>query len=512
MTKRQLPALLLILDGFGEREGNDFNAINNANTPTWDRLKQEAPHTTLDASGLAVGLPQGQMGNSEVGHLNIGAGRVVYQSLTKITKAIEEGTFASHPVLTKVLGEVKASGSCLHIFGLLSPGGIHSHQDHLFALIELAAHRGIKQIYLHAFLDGRDTPPKSAMESLQQVEAIFSRCGVGKIATMSGRYYAMDRDKRWDRIEKAYRCMTDGESDIHATDAVSGLEAAYARGETDEFVVPTLIDKAGVIKDGDSIVFMNFRADRARQLTHAFVDERFDGFARKGCKLNAFVTLTEYESDLPVQVIYPPEQLVNTLGKVIAKAGLTQLRIAETEKYAHVTFFFNGGREEPFDKEQRKLIPSPKVATYDETPRMSVDAVCEGVITAIEQRAADVIICNFANPDMVGHTGDYAAAVKAIEAVDESLAKLDKAITQVGGLMFITADHGNADRMRDEATGQPHTAHTHEKVPLLITGRSDITLRAGGKLADIAPTLLSLLGIDVPDEMTGDSLLLESTP
>lgn len=506
------PLLLLILDGWGHNDTQEYNAIKAANTPNWDKIQQNYPYTTLDASGLAVGLPVGQMGNSEVGHLNIGAGRCVYQSLTRINKSISEGDFANNALLNTTFATLKKSGAHCHLFGLLSPGGIHSHQDHLFALIRLAKEHGIEKIVCHVFLDGRDTPPQSAMASINALNALFVELGCGQIASISGRYYAMDRDKRWDRIQYAYDCMTQGKSDYHFETAALALEAAYQRGETDEFVKPTVIHTSGVapclITDDDVVIFMNFRADRARQLTQAFVSPDFSGFTRLQVpKLASFICLTEYDKALSIPVIYPPEQLVNTLGEVIANQGWPQLRIAETEKYAHVTFFFNGGVEAPFPLEQRQLIPSPNVATYDLQPQMSVVAVADKVVEAILSKQYPVIICNFANADMVGHTGNFAATIKAIEEMDQQFAKVLAALEETHGICLISADHGNADCMEDAKTHVPHTAHTNAKVPFVVIGAGRLTLRKNATLSDIAPTVLALLNIDKPVQMTGCSII-----
>ncbi len=506
MTKPKAPIALLILDGWGfGRAGDASNAVGAANTPCMDALFKEYPNTRLNASGGAVGLPDGQMGNSEVGHLNIGAGRIVYQELTRITKAIKDGDFFTNPVLLAAADNAKKNGSALHLMGLLSDGGVHSHNTHLYALLAFAKEQGIERVYVHAFLDGRDVPPSSAVTFAQELEAEMASVGVGKIATVSGRYYAMDRDKRWERVEKAYRAMVCREG-VSAVDAKAAIEASYAEGVTDEFVLPTVIDGGEAIKEGDSVIFFNFRPDRARQLTRTFCDEAFDGFVRPNGRFPLyFATMTQYEESLEVEVAYRPQYLTNTLGEVIAKAGLKQLRIAETEKYAHVTFFFNGGNEVPSEGEDRILVPSPKVATYDLQPEMSAYGVTEKVIAEIEKKAYDFIILNFANGDMVGHTGVFDAAVKAVETVDTCVGKVTDAMLAVGGIVCITADHGNADQMVDSATGEPFTAHTTNQVPFIVCGAGQGTL-SEGKLADIAPTMLGLVGMTTPEEMNGINL------
>jgi 2,3-bisphosphoglycerate-independent phosphoglycerate mutase len=505
---RPKPVLLLILDGWGHRTDSADNAIAHAQCPNWRRLLAECPHTLVDTHGLHVGLPSDQMGNSEVGHMNIGAGRVVFQDLTRIDQAIATGEFVRNPALTGACDTAARAGGTLHVFGLLSPGGVHSHEDHIAALLDMAAAHGVKAIAVHAFLDGRDTPPKSAEPSLARLEAKCRALGVARIATVTGRYWAMDRDKRWDRVESAYRAITDAHADFQAPDAHQALAAAYARGETDEFVKPTVIAGHVPMRAGDVVVFMNFRADRARQITAAFVRPDFAGFARpRALGLASYVTLTEYAADLPVgAVAYAPQSMRNTLPEYLSGLGLTQLRIAETEKYAHVTFFFNGGREEPFAGEERVLVPSPKVATYDLKPEMSLPELSEKLCTAIRSRRHDLIVCNIANPDMVGHTGVFEAAVKAVEAVDRALGDIAAALREAGGEMLLSADHGNIEMMRDPQTGQPHTAHTLGPVPLLYLGRP-ARLRDGGALKDLAPTVLALMGLDPPAEMTGRSLV-----
>lgn len=513
---RPKPFVLIILDGFGCRKEKEYNAIALANTPTWDRLWRDYPHTMLSCSGRCVGLPGGQMGNSEVGHLHLGAGRLLPQDLVRVDMAIEDGSFFENKALVGAVEAAKRNGKALHIFGLLSPGGIHSHECHIVAMIELAARRGLQKIYLHAFLDGRDTPPKSAASSICKAQSKFEQLGFGRIASIQGRFYAMDRDRRWDRTKAAYDLLVHGEAEFVYEDPFAALTAAYDRGETDEFVKPTAIVPPGgepaVIEDGDAVVFMNFRADRARQLTHALTDQEFSGFERRRVpEISKFVTLTEYEKGLKVEVAFPPIEIANCLGEVFSKHGLTQLRLAETEKYAHVTFFFNGGREEPFPGEERILIPSPKVRTYDQKPEMSAFEVTDVLVDAIRKQKYDVIIGNYANGDMVGHTGVLEAAIKAMEAVDQCLACVLEALDEVGGQMLLTADHGNAEMMFDPKTGQPHTAHTIDPVPLVYyRGEAGTLDPKGGSLADVAPTMLDILGIEIPPEMTGRSLLLRT--
>lgn len=502
---RPKPLLLLILDGWGHREDPADNALAQARLPNWRRLLADCPHTLVHTEGKFVGLPDGQMGNSEVGHMNIGAGRIVYQDLTRIDAAIEDGSFFTNPALVAACRGARAAGGTLHLFGLLSPGGVHSHEEHLFAMIELARREGVADIAVHAFLDGRDTPPRSAGPSLGRLQALCADGDV-RVATVSGRYYAMDRDKRWDRVERAWKAIVEAEADDTASDAITALEAAYGRGENDEFVLPTVIRGHRPMRDGDAVVFMNFRADRARQLTAAFVDPAFDGFARRVPALSHFVCLAEYDARLPATVAFAPEDLRNTLGEVLAAHGLTQLRIAETEKYAHVTFFMSGGKETVVAGEDRVLVPSPQVATYDLQPEMSLPQLTERLTDDIRARRHDVIICNIANPDMVGHSGILAAAVKAAEAVDHALGAIRAALAEVGGEMIVTADHGNLEMMRDPETGQPHTSHTVGPVPFVYCGRA-ATLRAGGALRDIAPTVLALLGLPQPAEMTGRPLV-----
>jgi 2,3-bisphosphoglycerate-independent phosphoglycerate mutase len=507
------PYVLIILDGWGYSEDPEGNAIMAANKPVWDRFWADYPHTVLSGSGLDVGLPCGQMGNSEVGHLNMGAGRLVPQDLVRINMAIEDRSFFNNPVLVKAVDQAKNSDKAVHILGLLSPGGVHSQGAHLEAMIRLAAQRGAQKIYLHGFLDGRDTPPKSALASIETMERLFAELGVGQIASLCGRYYAMDRDQRWERVQHAYDLLTEGVAVRYANTAAEGLEAAYAAGETDEFVKPTAIFPAGqspiTINDGDSVIFMNFRSDRARELTHAFLDEKFSGFIRaKHPKLAEFATLAEYAADIKAPIAFAPQSLDNVFGEYISNLGLTQLRIAETEKYAHVTFFFNGGREAPFSGEERILVPSPKIATYDLLPEMSAPLLTEKLVEAIQSQKFDVIICNYANADMVGHSGNLPAAVKAIECIDTCLGKVVSALQSVGGECLITADHGNVERMFDAVTHQPHTAHTSNVVPLLYIGRPAQFVKAQhGTLTDVIPTLLNIMGVVQPSEMTGHNLI-----
>jgi len=505
--------VLVILDGYGYREDQQDNAIFNAKTPVMDALWAKRPHTLVDASGLEVGLPDRQMGNSEVGHVNLGAGRIVYQDLTRLDVEIKERTFFSNPALAGAVDNAVAQNRAVHIMGLLSAGGVHSHEDHILAMVELAAARGAEKIYLHAFLDGRDTPPRSAESSLKRVEEKFAELGRGRIATIIGRYYAMDRDNRWDRVEQAYDLMTQAKGEYQADTAVAGLQAAYARDENDEFVKATTIRAAGqddsAMQDGDALIFMNFRADRAREITRAFVNADFDGFARKkAVKLGEFVMLTQYAADIIASCAYPPASLANTFGEWMAKNDKTQLRISETEKYAHVTFFFNGGVEEPFSGEDRILINSPKVATYDLQPEMSSAELTEKLVAAIKSGKYDTIICNYPNGDMVGHTGVFEAAVAAVETLDKCIAQVADAVESTGGQLLITADHGNAEQMRDPATGQAHTAHTNLPVPLIYVGGKSVKAVSGGKLSDIAPTMLSLMGMEIPQEMTGRPLFI----
>ena len=502
------PLVLMILDGFGHSDSPEFNAIHAANKPVYDRLRATQPHGLISGSGMDVGLPDGQMGNSEVGHMNLGAGRVVYQDFTRVTKSIRDGDFFENPNICAAVDKAVAAGKAVHILGLLSDGGVHSHQDHLVAMAELAAKRGAEKIYLHAFLDGRDTPPKSAQHSIELLQATFTRLGKGRIASLIGRYFAMDRDNRWDRVEQAYNLIVDGAAAYRSDYAVDGLIAAYERGESDEFVKATGIGEPVRVEDGDVVVFMNFRADRARELTRCFVEPGFNEFQRaRAPQLAGFVMLTQYAASIPAPAAYAPEALTNVLGEYLANNGKTQLRIAETEKYAHVTFFFSGGREEPFAGEERILIPSPQVATYDLQPEMSAPEVTDRIVDAIENQRHDVIIVNYANGDMVGHTGVFDAAVKAVECLDKCIGRIVEALDKVGGEALITADHGNVEQMEDAMTGQAHTAHTCEPVPFIYYGKRNLTIREGGVLADVAPTMLTLLGLPVPAEMTGRSIV-----
>ncbi|MEZ5462820.1 2,3-bisphosphoglycerate-independent phosphoglycerate mutase [Dokdonella sp.] len=503
---RPKPVLLLILDGWGHREETAHNAIALADCPNWRKLLAECPHALVDTHGLSVGLPEGQMGNSEVGHMNIGSGRVVYQDLTRVDAAIADGSFERNPALRGACAAARDNISCLHVFGLLSPGGVHSHEQHILAMIDLAAAAGVERIAVHAFLDGRDTPPRSAADSLQRLQAKCDEHPAARIATLSGRYFAMDRDQRWDRVKLACEAIVDARAPHQAATAAEGLEAAYARGENDEFVVPTAIGNGMPMQDGDAVVFMNFRADRARQLSRVFVEPGFNGFVlERKPALSAFVTLTEYAADLPVTgIAFAAASMENTLGEVLAKRGLTQLRIAETEKYAHVTFFFSGGREAAFDGEQRILIPSPQVATYDLKPEMSLPELTDRLVAEIRAHTFDFIACNVANADMVGHSGVEPAAIKAAEAIDLALGRIVEAIRESGGEMLISADHGNLEQMVDDR-GVAHTQHTVGPVPLVYVGRK--ARLHNGALRDLAPSVLALMGIEAPAEMTGHSLV-----
>ncbi|MFN7097334.1 MAG: 2,3-bisphosphoglycerate-independent phosphoglycerate mutase [Gammaproteobacteria bacterium] len=516
MINRPKPMTLIVLDGWGYREDPTDNAIAAAKKPIWDKLNSYYPHTTIQGSGRCVGLPDGQMGNSEVGHVNLGLGRIVYQDYTRINEAIKSGEFFSNPVLLEAIQQAKQHGKVIHVLGLLSPGGVHSHEDHILAFIELVKRTGGNQLAVHAFLDGRDTPPQSARASLEKIEAALKTTNTGHIASICGRYYAMDRDKRWDRVKLAYDMLTAGVAPYQARSALEALDLAYQRGETDEFVKPTCImpadQKPIIIRDGDAVIFMNFRADRARELSYALTQPNFSHFDRlKKPALGAFVTLTEYANDIVAQVAFPPQILTQGMGEVLSEHGLTQLRIAETEKYAHVTFFFNGGKETVYPGEQRILVPSPKVSTYDLKPEMSAYQLTEELVNAIQSKQYDFIVCNFANPDMVGHTGNFGATVKAIEAVDACLGAIYDALMSVGGEMLITADHGNAEYMFDPETAQPHTAHTCEPVPLIYVGRPAHFIEQHGKLADVAPTLLYLMDLPIPNEMDGKVLLSLAT-
>jgi len=506
------PVLLLILDGFGHSEIAADNAIAQAHKPNLDALWRDYPHTLINASEGFVGLPSGQMGNSEVGHLNIGAGRVVFQELERINQSIASDEFFKNPTLLEAVNTAKNNGKALHIFGLLSDGGVHSHQAHIHAMLKMAARAGLEKIYIHAFLDGRDTPPISAAPFIQSLEDECTVLGAGKIASIVGRYYAMDRDKRWPRVEAAYHLIVEGVGEYTAASAQEALKAAYARGENDEFVKATAIRKPGeppvTLEDGDAIVYMNFRSDRTRQLTHAFLDPDFEGFHRRHFpKLGGYYTLTMYDKkELRATVVFPPETVNNTFGEYISKLGLTQLRIAETEKYPHVTFFFNGGEEKVFDGEDRILVPSPHIATYDLQPEMSAFEVTDELERAILSKKYAAIICNYANADMVGHTGDLAAATKAIEALDTCIGRVVKAMQKIGGEVIITADHGNAELMYDAINQQPHTQHTVNVVPMLYVGRP-ASMAETGALSDLAPTLLKLIGVPQPPEMTGHALV-----
>lgn len=507
MNKFNRPTMLMILDGYGLNKETAGNAIAAADKPKLDEIFAKYPSTSLKACGLDVGLPEGQMGNSEVGHLNIGAGRIVYQDLTMITKAIEDGTFFENPAFLKAIDHVRKNDSTLHLLGLLSDGGVHSHIDHLLALTDLAKRSGIARLCIHCFLDGRDVPPRCAKEYISKLTEHLEEIGLGRLGVISGRYYAMDRDKRWERVEKAYDAMTTGDG-IHAASGSEAIEAAYKRDESDEFVLPTVVDGAIPVSDGDAMIMYNFRPDRAREITRAFVDENFDGFDRKKKPSNiCYICMTQYDAQMPnVTLAFPPETMENTLGEYISNQGLNQLRIAETEKYAHVTFFFNGGVEAPNRNEDRILIPSPKVATYDLQPEMSAYEVTDKVLEAIGTDKYDLIILNFANADMVGHTGVMDAAIKAIEALDKCVPKIVDAVLAKGGQILLTADHGNADVMTDK-DGNVVTAHSLNDVPLMHIAEKPAALKDGGRLCDIAPTILKLMGLDIPEEMTGTPLV-----
>lgn len=508
MSKK--PTVLMILDGYGLSDQTEGNAIAQAKTPAMDSILAKYPHTKGNASGMAVGLPDGQMGNSEVGHTNMGAGRIVYQMLVKITKDIEEGKFFNNEALLKAVENCKKNDSSLHLMGLLSPGGVHSHMEHLYGLLELAKRNGIEKVYIHAYLDGRDVPPSSAAEYMEEAVAKMKEIGVGSVATIAGRFYAMDRDNIWEREEKAYAALVYGEG-VEETDPVQAIRNSYANDVTDEFMLPTVVDKNGMIKENDSVIFFNFRPDRARQLTRIFVDPDFNGFERRnGYFPVTFVCMAQYDAEMPnVLVAYPPEELTMTFGEYLSKNGKTQLRLAETQKYAHVTFFFNGGEEKQFEGEDRILVDSPKIATFDMKPEMSAYEVSDNLVDAIKSDKYDVIIVNFANPDMVGHTGIMEAAIKAIEAVDECVGRAVDALLEVDGQMFICADHGNAEKLIDE-DGSPFTAHTTNEVPFIIVNYDEnYGLREGGCLADIVPTLIEMMGMEQPAEMTGESLLVK---
>ena len=502
--------LLLILDGFGINENNEANAVAGAKKPNIDAIMKKYPTVKGYASGMDVGLPDGQMGNSEVGHLNIGAGRIIYQELTRITKEIEEGGFFKNEALTLAVENAKKNNSALHLLGLLSDGGVHSHIDHVKGLLKLAKDAGLTKVYLHAFMDGRDVPPSSGKDFIVEIEKYMKELGVGKIATVSGRYYAMDRDNRWERVELAYNAMVLGKGEV-ASSAVEAIDKSYHDNKTDEFVLPSVVDSEGTIKNGDSVIFFNFRPDRAREITRAINDKEFAGFNREALDLT-FVTLTQYDKTLEgVNVAYRPEGINNTLGEYVSNKGLNQLRIAETEKYAHVTFFFNGGVEKEYPGEDRALIASPKVATYDLKPEMSAYEVTDELLKRLDEDKYDMIILNFANPDMVGHTGVMEAAVKAIETVDGCLGKLADKILEKDGTLFVTADHGNAEIMIDFSTGNPFTAHTTDPVPFIwVSNRTEGRSLKEGKLADIAPTMLNEMGLDKPAEMTGECLIVNN--
>ena len=518
MSKQPKPVALIILDGFGEREAASDNAISSANTPTWDRLTQEFPNTLINTSGNAVGLPEGQMGNSEVGHMNLGAGRIVYQNFTRINKSIEDGDFFENPTFTEAVDKAVAANKAVHILGLLSPGGVHSHTNHIEALATLAKQRGAKAIYVHGILDGRDVPPQSAQPFIEKIEAHMASLDLGdkaRLVTLAGRYYAMDRDNRWDRVQMAYDLYTTGESAYKAVNGVEGLLASYERGEHDEFVKDIALGDTVKVEDGDSVIFANFRPDRAREITRAFVEgDTFgekdgDGFTRKARpQLSSFVMMTQYAASINTPCAYPPTPMVNDLGEYVSNLGKTQLRIAETEKYAHVTFFFSGGQEDLYPGEERILINSPDVATYDLKPEMSAPEVTDKLVEAIENQKYDLIVCNFANGDMVGHTGVFSAAVKAVEVLDECLKRVTDALLKVGGECLITADHGNCEQMLDP-NGGPMTQHTTGPVPLLHVSPQGkkVRLKESGALCDLAPTLLSMMGESHPSEMTGNILL-----
>ena len=510
------PIILIILDGWGYSENTVYNAIYSANKPVWEKLWVEHPHTLIRASGTDVGLPPQQMGNSEVGHMNIGSGRIVDQEFSRITRAIEDGSFFKNKILCSAFDQAAKNSKAVHILGLLSPGGVHSHQEHILSLLELADQRNVEDIYLHAFLDGRDTPPKSAEEYIHRTYLKMKELGKGSFASIIGRYYAMDRNKHWDRTKIAYDLICDGTAEFRSDDVFIAVDMAYARGETDEFIRPTAITRAGQppirVEDGDIIVFANYRADRARQLARAMTKEDFRSFPRERVpRLGAFISLTEYKANYEFPVAFPPAHLKNVYGEYIAGKGLKQLRIAETEKYAHVTFFFNGGEERVFKGEDRILVPSPHVATYNKKPEMSAFEITDKLVEAIESRKYDSIICNYANADMVGHSGDFQATIKAVQAIDKCLGKVIGAAARVGGEIIITADHGNAEQLKSYTTekikSQAHTAHTSNPVPMIYIGRPAEFVPDGGILSDIAPTMLYLMGLDIPEEMTGTPLL-----
>lgn len=508
------PVVLMILDGWGKRDAAEDNAIYLANPENFMRLEKEYPHTYLDCSGKAVGLPHGQMGNSEVGHLNMGAGRVVYQDITRISNAIADGSFAANPEILRALNHVNNFNSSLHLMGLLSDGGVHSHIEHLLALLDMAKKHGIKQVYIHAFLDGRDVPPQSSLQYIEQLEKYMQENQIGRIATLGGRYYGMDRDKRWDRVQKAYDAMVVGIG-LKAPDARFAVLRSYENGKSDEFIEPVVIvdqdgKPAGLIQDNDSLIFFNFRADRARQISYSFVDQEFAFFSRRAIKNLHFLCMTQYDIELAAPIAFKPQNLNNTLGEVLAQNSLKQLRVAETEKYAHLTFFFNGGVEKANPGEDRILIPSPQVATYDLQPQMSAQEITAQVLMKLDSQEYDIIMINFANPDMVGHTGVLAAAVKAIKTVDNCIARIAAKVLEHQGTLIITADHGNSEQMLDSSTQAPHTAHTTSPVPFILVNENmkDCRLRENGVLADVAPTILQVMGLKQPDDMTGTSLIL----
>ena len=512
------PLVLIVLDGWGINMTEEGNAIASAHPPIYESLLRDWPHTQLQASGEAVGLPDGQMGNSEVGHLNLGAGRIVYQDSTRISKAIREGAFFKNPVLLSAMESVKQSKRTLHLMGLLSDGGVHSRLDHIFALFDMVKAQGITNVYFHAFLDGRDTPPSSAIEFITMLEEHFAKIGIGAIATVSGRYYAMDRDKRWERVQKAYEAMVMGEG-IRKYSAAEAVKQSYEHSRTDEFMIPTVLLKPktnrplATMQSGDTVIFCNFRSDRAREITQALTDSEFQGFKRQTFpKLTSFVCLTTYDETFALPLAFAPVRLTNILGEILSLHGLRQLRIAETEKYAHVTFFFNGGEESPFPLEDRILIPSPRdVATYDKKPEMSAREITDALVKHITSGQYGFILTNYANPDMVGHTGVLEAAIKAVEVLDECLGRVLRAAQEAGACVLITADHGNLEMMSDPSSGQPHTAHTTDPVPFIVI-KEKVSLRKDGILADVAPTVLDLLGIEKPAEMTGRSLIMTSSP
>ncbi|MBL1141726.1 MAG: 2,3-bisphosphoglycerate-independent phosphoglycerate mutase [Proteobacteria bacterium] len=510
------PTILIVLDGWGHTDNTEYNAIYTANKPVWDKIWNNYPHTLISASGIDVGLPASQMGNSEVGHMSIGSGRVVDQEFTRITRAIEDGSFYNNETLNKALNNAAENNKAVHLLGLLSPGGVHSHEEHIFALMELAAKCNVKKLYLHAFLDGRDTPPKSAEESIHKAQVKMRELGIGRFASLIGRYFAMDRNKQWDRTKLAYDLICQGKSDYQSIDPFIAVDMAYSRGETDEFLRPTSIIKDGeqaiTVEDDDVVIFANYRADRARQLARAFTKSEFKAFEREQIpKLAAFVSLTSYKANYEFPVAFPAVKMKNVFGEYISKFGLKQLRIAETEKYAHVTFFFNGGKESVFEGEDRILVPSPHVDTYNQKPEMSAEGITERLIESIESKKYDTIICNYANADMVGHTGDFKATVSAIETIDKCLGKVIESAQNAGGEIIITADHGNAEQLKAYTTekikSQAHTAHTSNLVPLIYIGRPAEFLPGTGSLSDISPTLLCIMGIEQPEEMTGTTLL-----